>query len=107
MVDGKASLFANSLHQITAEPAGALARERRNHDLVDDLVIGCFEDRGVWIGMHDLPVCVDPIGAKDGDGATKSALGLRMVLRVALRRNDQEARLAGSVPYSNLNPSSA
>ena len=104
MVDGKACLLANSLHQIAAEPAGALARERGNHDLVDDLVIGRFKDRGERVGVHDL--AVRPLPAMDEAtlAVQKTETRLERVPIAANLRHDKldhvitDATLTGAAP---------
>ena len=49
---------------------------------------------GVRIGMHDLAVRVDPLAAQLGERAAQALVGLVVLLLVALRRDDQEARRA-------------
>ena len=84
---------AEPLEQVAAHPAGARVRERRDDQLVDALVLDRLHDRRERIGMRDLAVRLDALAAQQRHGAQQPLLRLLVAaLRVALRRDDQEAR---------------
>ena len=99
---GSAGLAAQALDQVAAQPAGAGARERRDDDLVDPLVVGRLHRGRERIRVDDLPVGVDPLRAELRERAPKAAggLGARDVAR--LRRDDQEARRALRGPRADV-----
>ena len=68
---------AQALDQVAAQPARAGARERRDDDLVDALVVGRLHRRRERIGVHDLAVGVDPLRAQLRERAAQAPVGLR------------------------------
>ena len=76
VLDRQARLVAQPLDQVAAQPAGALAREGRDDDLVDPLVVGRLHRGGEGIGMDDLAVGVDPLGAQLRERAPQPPGGL-------------------------------
>ena len=94
---------AQPLDEIAAHPAGALAGERRDDHLVDPLVLDRLHHGGVRVGMRDLAVDVEPLGAEERHGAQQPVLRLVVAsLGLALRRDDQEARRALRRPLADL-----
>ena len=92
VIDRQARLVAEPPDEVAAQPAGALAREGRDDDLVDPLVVGRLHRGGEGIGMDDLAVGVDPLGAQLRERAAQPPGSLGMGEVVGLRRHDQEAR---------------
>ena len=94
VLDRQARLLAQPLDEVAAQPAGAERLERRDDDLVDALVVHGLHRRAERIGMRDLAVRVDPLAAQLSERALQPPLGLGMLARrrVALRRDDEEAR---------------
>ena len=70
------------------------ARERRDDDLVDPLVLDRLHRRGVRVGVRDLPVRVDALAAQLGQRPPQPPLGLRWCAYVGslCGADDQEAR---------------
>ncbi len=64
VLDGHARVLAQPLDDVAPEPARALAREGRDDDLVDPLVLDHVHRGRVRIGMGDLAVRLDPLGAE-------------------------------------------
>ena len=64
MLDRQAGVLAQPLDEVAAQPAALLARERRDDDLVDALVVDGLQRRGVRVGVHDLAVRVDALAAQ-------------------------------------------
>ena len=60
--------LAQSLDEVAAQPAAALARERRDDDLVDALVVDDLYGRRVRIRMDDLAVRVYPLAPQHARG---------------------------------------
>src|SRR5581483_3523689 len=100
MLDGQARVLAKALDEVAAEPAAPLAGERRDDDLVHALVLDDMLRGRVRVGMRDLAVRVDPFRAELAERPAQTPVGVRVLLLVALGRDDQEARgpLAGAAP---------
>ena len=92
VLDRQAGLLAQPLDQVAPQPAAPLAREGRDDDLVDALVVDRLHRGGERVGVDDLAVRVDAVAAQLGERAAQAPVGLGVLLVVALRRDDQEAR---------------
>ena len=95
MLDRDPALGPQPPHEVAAEPAGALAREGRDDDLVDPLVVRGLHGGGEGIGVRDLPVGVDALAAQLRERGTQTPLGLGVLgpRGVALRADDEEAHV--------------
>src|SRR5689334_15289173 len=91
--DGQAGLLAQPVDEVAAQPArGLLAREGRDDDLVDALVLRRVHRSRERVRVRDLAVDVDSLAAQDRQRPPQPPLGLGMRCRVevGLRRDDQE-----------------
>ena len=61
---GRPRVLSQPLHEIAAQPAAPLTRERRDDDLVDALVVHDVTRSGVGIRMDDLAVRIDSLPAQ-------------------------------------------
>ena len=93
VLDRDAGVRAQPPDEVAAQPAGALAGERGDDDLVDALVGDRLHRRRVRIRVRDLPVRLDPHVRSVVSAARRrrSASGCAAASRVALRADDQEA----------------
>jgi hypothetical protein len=64
VLDRQLRVCAEPADQIATQPAGASARERRDDDLVDALVLDRLHHGRVRVGMRDLAVHVEPFAAQ-------------------------------------------
>src|SRR5437899_2971044 len=94
VLDGQTGVLAQALNEIAPQPTALLARERRDDDLVDALIVHNLPRGGVRVGMDDLAVRVDPLAAQLAQRTAQPAVGIRVLLFVVLWRDDQEARWA-------------
>src|SRR5438552_4127806 len=94
MLDRQTAVLLQAADEIPAQPARTLARERRDDDLVDSLVVDRVHRGGVGVGMGDLAVRVDAGAAQQRERAAQAALGLgmRRTRGIALRADEEEAR---------------
>src|SRR5215213_9907672 len=94
VLDGQAGLAPQPLHEVAPKPAGPLAAEGRDDDLVHALVARRLHGGCERVGVCDLAVCVDAGAAQRAERAPQALLGLGVRRIVALWRDDQEARAA-------------
>ena len=95
MLDGQTG-GAEPADEVSSEPTRTLARERRDDDLVDPLVLDRLHGRDERIRVRDLAVDVEPLGAKQRERRAEPPLGLGVLAPrgIALRAHDEEARRA-------------
>ena len=93
VLDRQPAVGAEPPDEVAAEPARALARERRDDDLVRPLVADRLHRRGVRVGMRDLAVRLDPLGAQRRERLPQPPLGLRVL---APLRGRSAGRRSGS-----------
>ena len=92
-----------ALHEVLSEPRRSRRGERRDDDLVDTILLNRIERSRKRVGLCYLAVRVDPLAAQLGQGSLESPFRLRVLglSRIALRRDDQEARSATGITLAD------
>ena len=91
---GQPGVLAQPLDEVAAQPAAPLARERRDDDLVDALVVDRVQRRRERVGVHDLAVRVDALAAQlaSARGAAGGRRPRALPRRSAARRSGSSRR---------------